>query len=160
MTQSVRTGGLNVSKVLRNQGFAWTGVPVQPYKKETHSWKDVARHWLIGDGGETTKFHVRYFEVAPGGFTTLEVHRHEHVVIPLRGRGEVRFGDERAEPLGFGDCVYVAPSDPHQFRNTDPAEPFGFLCIVNAERDPPKPWKRPGAGEARDGGTACEVPAR
>jgi hypothetical protein len=34
--------------------------------------------------------------------------------------------------------VYIAPNDPHQFRNPEEAgEPFGFLCIVNAERDRP-----------------------
>ena len=39
----------------------------------------------------------------------------------------------------FGDVIYVAPNDPHQFRNPDDAtEPFGFLCIVNAERDRPQ----------------------
>ena len=155
MAQTIRTGGLNVSKVLRFQDFTWAGVPAHPYKKETHTWKEVARHWLIGDGGETTRFHVRYFEVAPGGFTTLEVHRHEHVVIPLRGRGEVLLGTE-SHPLAFGDCVYVAPSHVHQFRNRDAGEPFGFLCIVNAERDPAKPYRRP-AGAADD--AACDAPA-
>jgi hypothetical protein len=36
--------------------------------------------------------------------------------------------------------VYIAAGDPHQFRNAeDAAEPFGFLCMVNAERDAPRP---------------------
>ena len=40
--------------------------------------------------------------------------------------------------VGFGDVIYVAPNDPHQFRNPDDTtEPFGFLCFVNAERDRP-----------------------
>jgi len=34
--------------------------------------------------------------------------------------------------------VYIAPGDPHQFRNDEGDEPFGFLCIVNAERDRPQ----------------------
>jgi len=155
MAESVRRGGLNVSKVARFAEFRWDGVAAQPYKKETHSWEGVARHWLIGDGGETTRFHVRYFEVAPGGHTTLEVHRHEHVVIPLRGQGEFVVGEALAvTPVGFGDCVYVAPSDPHQFRNPGP-EPFGFLCIVNAERDPARPYRRKAGDDA--GGSSCET---
>jgi ribulose-bisphosphate carboxylase large chain len=90
---------------------------------------------LVGGQGETTAFHVRYFEIAPGGFTSLEEHGHEHVVLVLRGRGQVRLGGAAAE-LSFGDLVYVAPRESHQFWN-DSAEPFGFLCIVDAVRDRP-----------------------
>ncbi len=141
--QSIRRGGMNVSKVLSNTDFAWDGVPVQPYKKETHSWKHVARHWLIGDGGETTNFHVRYLEIGPGGHTTFEVHRHEHVIVPLRGAGELQLGDAAVQPLLHGDCAYIAPEDPHQLRNVSDSEPFGFLDIVNAERDRAKPYRKP-----------------
>jgi ribulose-bisphosphate carboxylase large chain len=42
---------------------------------------------LSGKRGESQRFHVRYFEIAPGGYSTLEKHEHEHVVIPIRGRG-------------------------------------------------------------------------
>ncbi|MCI0339751.1 MAG: cupin domain-containing protein [Planctomycetales bacterium] len=152
MAEAVRTGGLNVSKVLRfREGFSWEGIAPAPYKRETHTWKDVARHVLIGEGGETPRFHVRYFEVAPDGWTTLETHRHEHVVVVMRGRGEVRLGD-RTEPISFGDVVYVAPSDVHQFRCAG-GEPFGFLCLVNAERDPPKPVRGGGvSGSGAAGG--------
>jgi quercetin dioxygenase-like cupin family protein len=90
---------------------------------------------LVGDAGEKTNFQVRYFEIAPAGFTTLEHHRHEHAVVVLRGRGEVRLGDAWHE-VGFGDVVYVAPDEVHQLRNPG-AEPFGFLCMVDAERDRP-----------------------
>ena len=51
---------------------------------------DILRTELVGKNGESCKFHVRYFEVAPGGYSTLEKHVHEHVVIPLRGKGVVR----------------------------------------------------------------------
>ncbi|NIR43056.1 MAG: cupin domain-containing protein, partial [Gemmatimonadetes bacterium] len=54
-------------------------------------------------------------DVEPGGFTTYERHAHQHVVVAIRGRGEVRLG-ERWEPVGYGDIVYVAPNEPHQFR--------------------------------------------
>lgn len=75
----------------------------------------------------------------------MEKHQHEHVVIPLRGRGEAQTG-ELIYRVGFGDVVYVAPGDPHQFRcPPDTGEPFGFLCIVNAERDRPVPVEGLGA---------------
>ena len=65
------------------------------------------------------------------------------VVGRIRGawgiRGEVKV-DGGQYPLGVGDVVYVAPSEPHQFLNPEDAdEPFGFYCIVNAVRDRPVP---------------------
>ena len=93
----------------------------------------------MGKRGESPRFHVRYFEIAPGGFTTYEKHQHEHVVMPLRGMGEAHIGGD-VHPVGPGDVIYVAPGDPHQFRaRKGSAEPFGFLCVVNAERDRPEP---------------------
>lgn len=130
----------NHSKVIRHGGnFEWEGVPLEAYKSTTETWKGITRRELIGKRGESPRFHVRYFELEPGGYSTLEKHEHEHAVIPLRGHGEVQFGC-LIYRVGFGDVVYVAPNDPHQFRNPDDAdEPFGFLCIVNAERDRPQP---------------------
>lgn len=139
----------NHSKVIRHNGdFTWRDVPLEPYKATTEFWRGITRRELSGRRGESMAFHVRYFEIEPGGHSTLEKHAHEHVVIPLRGRGEAQFGCYVYE-VGMGDVVYVAPNDPHQFRNPEAnAEPFGFLCIVNAERDAPEPT---------DGGGACWV---
>jgi ribulose-bisphosphate carboxylase large chain len=112
-------------------------VPVLEYKPAADHHCGVLRSILVGQGGERTSFHARYFEIAPGGHTTLERHQHEHVVVVLRGAGEVILGDA-VHPLGFGDTVYVAPQEVHQFRNPS-AEPFGFLCLVDAVRDRPVP---------------------
>jgi ribulose-bisphosphate carboxylase large chain len=108
------------------------------YKPAADHHCGVTRTVLAGEGGEQTAFHVRYFEIAPGGFTTLERHRHEHVVVVLRGRGEIRLGEE-THPLGFGDTAYVAPDEVHQLHNPSATEPFGFLCMVDARRDAPVP---------------------
>lgn len=94
-------------------------------------------------------FHLRYFEIEPGGYSTRERHGHEHVVTVLRGRGTVTLGDEVWE-LGFGDVVYVAPWEIHQFANQSSSEPFGFLCVVPAQRDRPEVMEaRPGASDGR-----------
>lgn len=129
----------NHSKVIRREdGFNWKGVPLEPYKHTTELWRGITRRELVGKRGESVDFHVRYFEIAPGGYSTLEKHAHEHVVIPIRGRGEAQFGCYIYE-VGLGDVVYVAPHDPHQFRNPEGnEEPFGFLCIVAADRDAPE----------------------
>jgi ribulose-bisphosphate carboxylase large chain len=117
--------------------FRWDGVPIVEYKQPADHWCGIVRQVLVGDRGEQTAFQVRYFEIAPGGFSSLESHRHEHGVIVLRGRGEVQLG-ELVQDLHFGDVVYVAPDEVHQFRNPT-SEPFGFLCIVDARRDNPQP---------------------
>lgn len=117
--------------------FAWQGVPRREYKHPDATWAAVTRQVLVGAGGEGCGFHLRYFEVAPGGHTTLERHRHEHAVVVLRGRGEVELGGA-LHPLGFGDLVWVAPGEVHRFRNRG-EEPFGFLCTVDAVRDRPQP---------------------
>jgi ribulose-bisphosphate carboxylase large chain len=125
------------SRVIRFQpGFQWQDVPVAEYKESGDHWRGVSRTALVGETGEKTAFHVRYFEVAPGGFSSLEEHAHEHVVVVLRGRGQVKLGAEGHE-IGFGDTVYVAPKEVHQFRNLSADEPFGFLCVVDAARDRP-----------------------
>jgi quercetin dioxygenase-like cupin family protein len=125
------------SRVLRNQGdFCWPGVPAAEYKLSAEHHRGVTRMGLVGDAGEATAFHLRYFEIAPGGYSSLEHHQHEHAVVVMRGRGVVQLGDTVHE-IGFGDTVYVAPHEVHQFRNTSAKEPFGFLCIVDAVRDRP-----------------------
>lgn len=124
------------SGVRRFRGFTWEGITPQPYKNNPGDWRTVVRHELAGRHGERTAFHVRYFEIGPDGRSSYERHRHEHVVIVVRGRGQVRLEDEvhEVEPL---DAVYVAPETAHQFLNPH-REPFGFLCIVDAQRDPPQ----------------------
>ena len=131
--------GAGGSRVLRFQpGFHWEGVPVADYKAPASHWCGITRIVLVGEKGEQTAFQVRYFEIAPGGFSSLEHHAHEHVVVVLRGRGQVRLGDALHE-VSFGDTVYVAPHEVHQLRNPSATEPFGFLCLVDAQRDAPTP---------------------
>ena len=129
---------MSASRLHRHLGsFEWSGVQPTSYKA-TEDWRDVTRRVFVGESGESADFHVRYFEVAPGGFTTLERHHHEHCVVVLRGQGQVLLDCERLE-LGFGDVLYVAPEDSHQFRNDGGSGPLGLLCIVNAKRDRPRP---------------------
>ena len=129
----------NVSKFFRHLGnFEWNNIQTADYKKPTdESWQGVSRRVFIGETGESPKFHFRYFEVEQGGYTSLEQHQHEHCVFCVRGKGEATVGEQTLE-MQFGDVLYVAPEDPHQFVNKN-EEPFGFICIVNAERDRPRP---------------------
>jgi quercetin dioxygenase-like cupin family protein len=126
------------SRVLRfRPDFRWQGLPAAEYKQGGDHWRGVTRTVLVGEAGDGTAFQLRYFEVAPGGFTSLEEHVHEHAVVILRGQGQVQLGDT-VHALGFGDTVYVAPREVHQFRNLSATEQFGFLCVVDALRDRPQ----------------------
>lgn len=120
--------------------YRWKGVRDEPYKPEGSGWTKIIRRVLVGSHGETAKFHVRYFEISPGGNSSLEKHRHEHVVICIRGRGVVLTGKKK-RPMTYLDTLYISPDVPHQLMNPF-KEPFGFLCIVNARRDRPQLLKR------------------
>ncbi len=122
--------------------FCWQGVPITAYKAEASHHQGVSRTVLAGETGESTSFHVRYFEIGLDGYSSLERHQHEHVVVVLRGKGEVQLGSQ-VHALGFGDVVYVAPGEVHQLRNPAGTEPFGFLCLVDAHRDRPEVLPQP-----------------
>lgn len=118
--------------------FTWEGRPTTAYKPDDRlPFRDVARTELVGTFGEKTAFDLRYFEIAPDGFSSREKHLHAHVVIGVRGYGTLING-ETAQPIAALDVAYVPPLRPHQLRN-DGSEPFGFLCIVDHERDRPQP---------------------
>lgn len=126
-----------------NDDFTWRGRAASPYKSAEKQaelpFKDVARHELVGPFGESTAFDLRYFEVAPGGYTSCEKHQHTHTLIAVRGRGVLALdGDERCELKPF-DVAYVEPMRVHQLRNESADEPFGFFCLVDHQRDRPAP---------------------
>jgi len=126
------------SKVLKAAGFRWQGVEVREYKAGGAPYRDVMRQTLLGEGeGEADlNFITRYFEIQPGGYSTLERHRHPHAVVVIRGRGLVTLS-ERTYDLAPFDCVYVAPGAVHQFAASG-GEPLGFLCMVDRVRDRPE----------------------
>ena len=115
--------------------FRWEGVEQRPYKEDERAlFKTVTRQVLFSDPG--MKGELRYFEVAPGGFTTLERHEHMHAVLIFRGRGHCLIGSE-VRRVEIHDLVQIPPMTWHQFRATE-AEPLGFLCMVDAARDKPQ----------------------
>ncbi len=113
----------------------WQATPVHDYKQEGAApFKDVTRQVLFADPALAAEW--RYFEVGVGGHTTLERHGHVHAVMVYRGSGRCLVGTEVRE-IGLGDLVSIPAMTWHQFRAGD-AEPLGFLCLVNAERDRPQ----------------------
>ncbi len=113
----------------------WRDVEVREYKTEGSApFRDVTRQVLFDDPALASQ--LRYFEVAPGGHTTLERHEHAHAVVVQRGAGRCLIGD-RIYELAEHDLVHVPALTWHQFR-ASADRPLGFLCMVNAQRDRPQ----------------------
>jgi quercetin dioxygenase-like cupin family protein len=122
--------------------FRWTGVEPQAYKFSLGDirgmgWRDVTRFTLAGPPAWPVEFELRYFELAPGGYSSFEKHTHPHIIIALRGQGRAVVGRELFTLDPF-DIVQVPPQTPHRWLN-EGHEPFGFLCPVDAHRDAPQP---------------------
>src|SRR5437868_3978816 len=117
------------------EGYRWEGVEELPYKEDARAlFKSVTRQVLFSD--PNLRGELRYFEVAPDGYSTLERHQHMHAVMILRGRGHCLVGGE-VRPVETRDLVTVPPMTWHQFRASR-GEPLGFLCMVDAARDKPQ----------------------
>ncbi len=116
------------------RGYTWEQVEILAYKPaEAAPFRGVTRQVLFADAHLGAEW--RYFEVSPGGHTTLERHQHVHAVMVIRGEGQCLVGDEVHDLKRF-DLISVPPMTWHQFRATS-LEPLGFLCLVNRERDRP-----------------------
>jgi quercetin dioxygenase-like cupin family protein len=123
-----------VFRAARGEG-RWEEVEILTYKAEDSApFKDITRQVLFA--APELGCELRYFEIAPGGHSTLERHEHVHAVMILHGKGRCMVGDAVRE-LSAHDLVSIPPLTWHQFR-ASPTEPLGFLCMVNRERDRPQ----------------------
>lgn len=126
-----------MGKIIRGEDFRWD-VPVKEYKTEGNGFRAIHRQTLMGEGAgeEHLQFVTRYFEIQPGGYSSLEHHEHQHAVVIVRGSGKVILGD-RVEAVSLHDCVHIDAHTIHQFHATGD-EPLGFLCVVDRDRDRPQ----------------------
>ncbi len=88
---------------------------------------------LVGPAEGARHFHMRHFEVAPGGFTPHHQHDYEHEILILRGEG-VAQSDRGERTFREGDVIWVPANEMHQFRNTSSA-PLEFICLIPAPKD-------------------------
>jgi quercetin dioxygenase-like cupin family protein len=115
--------------------YRWDAVDLLRYKDEGSApFRDITRQVLFSQPDHATE--LRYFEIAPGGYSTLERHEHTHAVLILRGSGSVQIGSD-VHTLGERDLVTIDPLTWHQFRAA-PDNALGFLCLVARERDRPQ----------------------
>ena len=118
-----------------SENYRWENVPFLPYKEEgTAPFKSITRQILFQN--PELRCELRYFEVASGGYSTLERHQHSHGVMLLRGAADVLVGSQVRLVKAY-DLVNIPPMTWHQFR-TKGDETMGFLCMVNVDRDRPQ----------------------
>jgi len=100
----------------------WAGVNPAPYKEAGSApFRGIPRQLLFDEADLGCE--LRYFEIAPGGHSTLERHQHRHAVLVLRGRGRCLVGDRI-----------------HEIAEHDPLDP---------RWDPTRPGRRLEAGVER-----------
>ena len=92
--------------------------------------KGAQMRMLIGPDDGASTFHMRHFEIDPGGCTPHHQHEHEHEVLVLKGTGIAKSeqGDRPFKPM---DVIFVPGNEMHQFCNTA-SEPCEFICLIPA----------------------------
>ena len=141
--------------VRQTDPFRWEGIAVKPYKADGSHFAGITRQTLF-EGGDGLACQLRYFEIAPRGWSSLERHHHAHAVMIVRGAARVLVGDRLIEARTH-DLVRVPPLTWHQFQSLGD-EPLGFLCMVDCDRDvPERPDADALAALRRDPGIAAFI---
>lgn len=95
--------------------------------------RDIKMRMLIGPEEGAPNFHMRHFEVQPGGNTPHHAHDYEHEIIVLKGAGTAHtVSGER--PFAAGDVIYVPANEKHQFVNTG-STVCELICLIPAPKD-------------------------
>ncbi|MEE8169234.1 MAG: cupin domain-containing protein [Phycisphaerae bacterium] len=93
----------------------------------------IRMRMLVGPADSAKNFHMRQFEIAPGGHSPRHQHDYEHEILILGGRGIAK-SDAGDRPFKAGDVIWVPPNELHQFVNTGP-DPLSFICLIPAPQD-------------------------
>jgi quercetin dioxygenase-like cupin family protein len=95
--------------------------------------KGARMRMLIGPGDGANGFHMRHFEVEPGGCTPHHEHDYEHEILVLKGSGVAR-SEAGDRPFKQGDVIFVPANERHQFCNTSDTA-CEFICLIPAPRN-------------------------
>jgi len=106
------------------KAFHYNTVPAET----TEGLPGVSIRWALGKNVGAPNYVARIIEVQPGASTAYNTHPWEHEVVVIDGEGSVR--DARGDvAIGPGSCVYVEPSEEHQFINTGQGV-LRFVCVI------------------------------
>ncbi|MCK4660715.1 MAG: cupin domain-containing protein [Phycisphaerae bacterium] len=92
--------------------------------------RDTKMRTLIGPDDGATNFHMRHFEIAPGGCTPHHSHNYEHEIVVLSGQG-VAMSEEGERPFKTGDVIFVPANERHQLVNRS-GRRLEVICLVPA----------------------------
>lgn len=84
--------------------------------------------WLLPKEIRTPNFEMRYFEVRKEIKSEEEKHPFEHEIFVVKGEGIIKSRGKEIR-VKFGDAVFIAPNEPHQFLNRK-GNPLGFICVI------------------------------
>ena len=98
-------------------------IPTEPVPNAS----GVSKAVLISSA-EAPNFAMRKFSMQPGGSMPLHTNKVEHEQYVLRGRAQVRLGEEIFE-VSAGDIVFIPAGLSHCYANISD-EPFEFICLV------------------------------
>ena len=104
----------------------YTDVEVQRIEEEGA--RGVSIRLVISEDDGAENFHMRVFEVQPGGHTPFHQHSWEHEVFILDGETQV-MSESGKQSAPAGSVVFVRPGERHQFRNESDAV-ARFICVV------------------------------
>jgi len=90
--------------------------------------ENVTIRWLLGKDSPAPNFHLRLFEVQPGGHSPYHAHPYEHEIYVLEGSGRLN-AKGKSLPLAAGTFALVEPSEEHQFENSG-SSVMKFLCLI------------------------------
>jgi len=93
----------------------------------------VKMRMLVGPDQGAKNFHMRHFEIAPGGHTPHHQHDYEHEMLVLKGSGYFKT-EQGDRPFKALDVAYVPPMEKHQVVNTGDT-PTEFICLIPAPED-------------------------
>lgn len=93
--------------------------------------KDCQYRVAISRKDGAPNFAMRFFEIAPGGYSPLHQHPYEHEVYVTAGTGTV-WRDSREVPINPGDVLFIPADERHQFKNPG-SETLKFLCLIPAQ---------------------------
>ena len=85
---------------------------------------------LIGPDDGAGNFHMRQFEVAPGGHSPHHSHDYEHEILVLGGSGLAK-SEQGDRPVKAGDVIFIPANERHQFLNNG-SGPLSFICLIPA----------------------------
>ena len=90
--------------------------------------EDKSVRWVIGKPEGAPNFAMRVIEFQAGAVFETHQHPYEHEIFVLEGEGVAEGVEEEIE-MRPGVALYVAPDEPHGYRNTG-AGPLRFICVI------------------------------